>query len=244
MSVAGDERELRLEKKRRQFNRSKASHGKHTLPDFDVCLNLFAQECNTFSQLGREWGVTRENVRQIYNRYFRRFLPGRKSGTVRRRVCKLKRQVVTARSLPEGEVLRFVAETARAAGYETRQIIGAGAVPLKRTLLIGGKRCHVVYARAATRSSRYARSRYCHYNVSKGYARQCDFLIAIQCVPDWPQRIFIIPSGKFMEAYGGRSRKSGQIIDFGIPLQKLPAAGPNPLRIGWRDYLDAWHLLR
>lgn len=82
------------------YKRNRLHPGPKPRPDFDTLFELFSSDCTTFTEIGEQFGLTCERVRQIYWKYFAKLIPRRPDGHTRRKVCTRKRRV-------SGAVSRF-----------------------------------------------------------------------------------------------------------------------------------------
>jgi len=103
----------------------------------EMLVRLLAQDCNRFQGIANYFGITRERVRQIYNRYVRSYLPNTKSDRERGKACTLVR--VTRLHFPQK--VRAVWHEARKHGIEV------SAVNAVRTYKRDGRDRQTVYTR-------------------------------------------------------------------------------------------------
>ena len=102
---------------RQRFEANRNQQGPLCRLGFEELFRVFGEDCNSYTALAEQAGVSREAVRYIYNKYFRELVPGRKSGRERQRVCTLERAVHASYDILLGSRLRPVVEQAQKEGY-------------------------------------------------------------------------------------------------------------------------------
>ena len=86
----------RIESSRQAFEFRKQHSGTIASFSFEELLEIFRNDCLKFSEIGKQFGVSRERIRQIYQHYFSQVIPRRPNGRVREKVCTLKKRSVKA----------------------------------------------------------------------------------------------------------------------------------------------------
>lgn len=204
---------------------------------FDDMLDSFASECMSWSDIGVGLGVSRERVRQVYNRYFAALFPWHKSpGRKRVKVCtRLRRQEARQNATPRGNAA-LVAALAIDRGLIVEAVIsklGNGRVQgASRYLTING---HQVNARVSRKAFRLPKALVSYYRFPlPGQVPRCAFVVLVA-----GQMIFVMPRDVFVE-WRGNARQSRYIPEH-PNTYKLNA------HLGQTDwiwqYREAWHLL-
>lgn len=231
-----------IQRARERFNRTRQERGFQCKLkiDFDELYELFGNDCNTFSGIAQKFGCTRENIRQLYRKYFAHLFRD-KTGRKRRRTATLKRSRMQSKDFSKApEILKDLAETALAKGLNVERIKRQSSYGRFSTtdLLINGKRCNIHSLSRARKGSPGAKQSYSCFSPSYGKLKEVDFVIVVQKVFPYPQRVFILPKA-LLEKFMDKPRKY-----IYVPLQKLPIYYNIRPNIDFWDYLGAWHLLK
>jgi hypothetical protein len=222
---------VRREKEKYEFGEY---HRKCRL-SFDELFTHFANKYNTHLAIAEAAGVTRERIRQIYNKHFRQFF-GNMSGRELRSANVLAIRSVESKTAWEGdETLRVIGEKAQKAGCSIEAVLN----PYLRTksLLIEGKMCGV-HTLHNTVSVLRTRVKYTHTSVLVVQASRNFAEIFRVCPQGYQERIFVIPFSAWAHLASG-SRKS-----FYLPLEHTPLYNNHASKIDYWKYEDAWHLLK
>jgi hypothetical protein len=207
---------------------------KHSL-SFDEFFQYFQADCVRYGAIGAQIGVSRERVRQIYNRYFRELFNG-KNGKQRWHACSVEsRNVKIAHSIKElldQPMPRAVIDQARAAGCIIDVIayddVSAGRVK-KHRLSINGHRCEV---RASIKTGKgYFRMR-----IRRSVLEAVEAVLLL-CKEGEVERLFVVPSKVLL----GRSKSSS--ISFRVPGERYSNSKRSKTGLDFRSYENAWHLL-
>lgn len=219
-----------IEEAKQVFNINQARyHSK--LPGFEELFNLFSNNCTTFSDIGRELGLTREAIRYIYNKYFRRFLGG-KSGRVRVKVCsRLNRLSLIIKKFNQFPATRVLLEIT--GGKLEIKPVGLS----KKFMVINGHKCLVKNTFAWRRMNEFALRFHLPISLSRNSLMGTDFLIIISG-RDKEKIFFIIPTSVIL----GVSPEKAERWSIFIPSTNV-VYNNHPPRIDFWEYAKAWHLL-
>ena len=210
---------------------------------FDEYLELFANDCEDFTRIGRSRPkpISREAVRLKYKKYFVDLFPSRNEGRARKRFCTLKRHKLSARELPDDGLIREVAELAvkNGLGFEKIWAGRTHVIFKKRHLIINNKLCRILFCSSPHRQPS-RRCSYAHFNITNKALNQCDFLILVNIIDNYPSRYFVIPANEvYPEPHSSAYQKS-----LFVPLEKLPVYRNHKPKVNWLAYENAWHLLK
>ncbi|MEK7175938.1 MAG: hypothetical protein AAB695_01010 [Patescibacteria group bacterium] len=218
----------------REWYERNRNHGnsKGTLPDFDTMLAKFSDDCTKFNDIAAELGLTRERIRQIYQKYFSSIIARRPNGRTRQKVCTLKRRTVRVNEFFHSDS-RYAPLLDRAAreGIEAKPVFTHSAVAKhnKRRFLLNGLICKLLVVSAP----REHQERLC-FKFSLTSLEEIEFLILQAGVPEskffvlpittvWPGKSIYIPAGFRWLEYKNSGRR---------------------VKTDWFQYLEAWHLLK
>ena len=209
---------------------------------FDEYLTRFSNSCNSFQAIADEEGLTREMIRVTYNRYFRRLLPGKKTGNKRRTVCHLKQAAVMAYEAPEDPVLRSIFESARSADCEVKLIRSFRTTNAfkSRAVTIDGTP-HAVHCITAEWQVPHSYRSYGRVNLTMSRLLRYRRIIIFVDVPNFTRRVFIIPSKVFLDQWGDNPKGSKM---FYAPLEKSSADRNPRVPINWWRYENTWRSQR
>lgn len=220
---------------------------------FNQWLELFGEFSNTFQNIaqivktapGKKVSCTKEAIQQLYVKYFAPLFRDCPNGRSRRRFYYLEQQAVRAEDFSGApEMLREVAKIASVKECVVERIpVSFRGVLIQsfstRSLLINGKRCDICRARHIWMMPRGKR-RYSRVNFCVNRLRKHKFLIVLQEVENYPQRVFVIPISILLRRW--RKRKKRQTLY--IPLKKYPVYHNRFRKLDVWQYLNGWHLLR
>lgn len=210
----------------------KRSTVKGTLPEFEVMLEKFRNDCLDFGGIAEELGVTTERVRQIYMRYFSKIIPRRPNGRVRRRVCtlrKLSKQIRESfKTDPEFATL-FARTLSEGIPVEPVRV-PSGRTYSARLIKAGGYIC-VLYS--DEEPDLIVRHEYWKFNVT----------------PCLEAAFFILQAGMGEEAHflivpGSCVVSKRRSIYVPAELKYTGRTNSRPIKHNWLQYLEAWHLLK
>ena len=218
-----------------EMRRSLASKG--TWPEFDVLLARFGNDCENFTEIGLSLNLSRERVRQIYQKYFSKLIPRRPNGKVRRKVCTIKRthaKVLSGFLAEERyvQLLQRVSEEGISA-LPAKSIV-PGALENSRRFkhsegkfLLNNRSCKLLVVFFFPPAKMWA------FQVSS--LDEIEFVI-LQANTEAGPRFLVVPS----EVLEGKGRVY-------VP-QDFKRSGYHKTaiqkKINWEKYLEAWHLLK
>ncbi len=231
----------RFEAKRKSFH----ARVKNVL-SFDELLELFNNTCVSFSEIAEKAGVSREDIRLLYRKYFSVLFPTRKTGRLRQKVCALKTNFLMAHDLSDtSEYLSFVAEIAKSKGFSVQKI------PTSRSgyrdiyfssvsLLINNKRCSIHLLTKHRRTNPKSKSEYFRLNLYRSVLKKFDFNVII-LENENNRDTLIVPSSVFLSSWD----KNNDIRrDFFIRKERFRSSPQRKHpKINFWDYHEAWHLL-
>jgi len=201
--------------------------------DLGLYEELFKRPNMTFSAIGRVFGCTGENVRTIYQRHFAEKFPER-NGRDRRRRHRLEEMGASKEGLFPAHLAAW--KMAEGRGLSVRRLVTNGRGDtfwVGPFILIEGWRCDASLCTRRFTPSDRSRAQYTYHDARR--ADECDFIIVIQRVRRYPQRVFIVPSRQLRAAYPS--------FRFYVPLMDVTPYR-KPSRLNWKGYESAWHLLR
>lgn len=238
--------ELILWTARRKYKRQHLEHrGTKAHVSFDRLVELFGNDCTSFADIAREFGITRERVRQIYQQYFTRVFPNRSGGRVRRKLCALKTNAVRKGDFSSGvpQLLTRIAEIVCSRGYVCNKIpkgIKGNYIAAFKTssLSINGKICGVHCLMNEYRTPR-RKSKYTLFLLRRTSVEKYDFLIILRQI-ETNEQWFVVPVPVLLGSWDTAKKKK----TFYIRDKKIPVYHNRYPKIEFWDYLDAWHLLQ
>jgi len=221
---------------------------KHNLT-FEDLFEYFKVDCVRQSAVAVEAGLTRERIRQIYNKYFRELFDG-KSGRERMHACTLENRIVKIKQaentlLETDAVIKVVVEKARAAGCKIEtipQLTNKGFVQKTRNgiLRVNGHLCsvhnpttrikHPDLKRVSTRTS-----------LSRSVLLKVEASIFHTTLEGYPEHTFVVPTTILLTSVFGSTTKEMKTVI--LPMEKSPVRRGTPARVDYWQYEDAWHLL-
>lgn len=220
-------------------------HGRESLQRLYA---LLARDCNTFTEIGGVFGLTRERIRQIYEKRLAPYLP-KKNGRERQGSCMLSRIHFYGKYKKRGfpEYVLHVWRRARKLGFfvshinhvyvfgETRQISTSF-----KELLINGRLCKIYHAYTCQQSN--ARGGFYAHLCLGGVTEMgsCAFFVVAVAIKNVKKTYFIIPVPcDQLDNVAIYKDKKGYVKRFiNLPLGSKHLES-NP----WRKYENAWHLL-
>ena len=197
-------------------------------PDaLDRLVRMLDKNCMTMADIGKEFGVTRERVRQWRVR-LARFKPGWSLASHhRRKMCTWQR--ATAKPFP-GK-LASIAEAIRERGMTPKLYIYRSGLYLKvsgRAIVINGMRCHPARSRRAWDFNK-SRTQYWHFTARYRSPELTHLFIC----GDPIEAIYVVPDAII--------KPFGESIF--IPTGDRTARNISKNRFDWEQYREAWHLL-
>ncbi len=233
---------------RQKFDKSMGGRrAKKITLNFDEFLDHFANDCMSFTdvaQIACEGGVSRERIRQLYQKYFRRLFPAKRTGQERQQICTLKRRRVAVEmamhDFSGNSSLAKVARYAKEAGCTVERVVwqkkGRQFVS-RRLLSIYGMRYQVYCCRNVRRPQVPLIGRYSHVTVLKQSLHRVTGIIVLQEDVGPANRIFIIPTRDVLDAYGSHERRSLSLL---VPIERRPICQKSRTRLAWGKYENAW----
>jgi len=234
------------------FNRE-SHHGK--LPGFDELFDLFSNDCNTLTSIGQRFGLARADIRQIYNKYFRKFLRG-KSGIARKKICSRlsKLNVITGKfnqlpmvglllEITDGRleikpVVSYSYRSYRSQGGKSKKVkYLCGIKPSKKFAMINGHKCLVKNVSDWQYMTDYALRAHLSVTVSRNSLMSADFLIIIS-EKDGEKLFFIVPVSAILEIFPDKIKYWRVYISSTNVVYHN-----NSPRIDFWKYEKAWHFL-
>jgi|GEM_PF-6546447 len=217
---------------------------------FEDFFEYFKADCVRHTRVAELTGLSRERIRQIYNRYFREIFDN-KSGRQRGKACTLENRLVkvnrTENELFETDtIIKTVVEKARAAGCEVRSIpyikddMLTGAIDVN-ALLVNGHRCAVHSLSYGFRRKGLKRVYTC---IRMPFAElvATEAVILFTSVAEFDEHLFVMPSSTLREVVFGND-PTAMAKTIYLPTEKLPIYNNQRPRIDWWEYEEAWHLL-
>lgn len=223
-----------VEQMRTAYNRPpRAGNPKRLRLSFDELLDRFSLDCNTFTSIGIESGVSRERIRQVYNKYFRAILGEHRDGRTRVKICTRKRNSVKRQELAAQDPVRFldVLTLARAAGKHAGPSIGVyskkGVRVRTTSIEINGKMCAVRRCGKPTQTSPKTHP---YWRIHARINAATEFIICVTAAG-----VFVVPA-KDVASYSG--------------WLYIPTVRPEdsryptyPRRVDFWKYHEAWSLI-
>lgn len=200
--------------------------------------HLLTKNCNTFTDTGKEFGLTKQRISQIYKKRLAPYLP-QKNGRGRQRQCNITR--VHLAEFPKATLA--VWREARRNGIEVNYInsirSSGGIFTLRTSLMLNGNRCKI--SSISNQFSPSGTNRiYARLDLRINILRKSKFLICVLYINKSEKRFFIVTTADMINVTSGR-KKSGC---FYVPYQILPVYNNNKPNLDWPSYLNAWHLLK
>lgn len=162
--------------------------------DFDALHAEFSNDCKTFREIAEDQGLTRERIRQLYNKYFSRIIPRRPDGRARRRVCTLKRRALN-KTVRLERLFNNPAAFALKSAVESFGL-GINIIRLNPTSLsIGGKQCAFYFCNKARQNQPRSKKLYWRFNLSLQSLKKSEFVVLL-LIESEEFRFFIVPTHK------------------------------------------------
>lgn len=211
-------------------------HGKNSLIKL---YQLLAEDCRSFSEIGRMFQLSRERIRQIHKKQLAPFLPS-KCGHERRRICTIAR--LKRRPLPP--LIREIWSIARRNCVKADVIIsGLKDHPRisRRSLILNGNKARVLMCKNKCLSYKGSSVFLTHNSVSLKTLTQYDVIIFIIAVPGFRRKYFLIPASKMLDVSYSRDLYK---IEFKMPIEKEGDGINYAKKYNWWQYENAWHILQ
>lgn len=179
----------------------------------------------TLAEIGQEAGVTRERIRQIYNRRLSGEFGCLTPRQLQAQATAIRIRAKVASTLPSNPAMKTVLDRVAFLGLPV-EAIGVGRerrFRSDRSVLISGRRCTVTYAKRLFSPRSGTIRRYFKFN---GYWKWPEFVIAVIGV-----RILVIP-------------KPWRLFSFYVPEHPgLPVYNHHGPKVDWWAFEDRWDLL-
>ena len=240
--------DARVARVRARFERDRTKPHRLKKPillTFDELLDHFANDCMTFADIGKiivDGGMTRERVRQLYNRYFVGLFPTRKNGRKRQKVCILKRRHIAKKeamtNFSDDELLAYVAQKAQLAGYIVHRKVenrGSSAFANKNILLMNGSSYTVHFVQSALARSHDSPALFFSVGFSSRILKSTKGAIIVTR-REGVEHIFIVPSREVLAKYGSGKHR----VTVCIAPERRPVYKNNVPRLDWWKYENAW----
>lgn len=213
----------------------------HGIGSVFALYSLLAEDCRTFADIGKAFGLTKERIRQIYKKRIAPFLP-HKNGRGRLRQCTLAR--VHIKQFPK--ITLDIWREARKQGLKVRHLnsirLNGQVSTIKHALILNDKNCKVQKCRhrfSPNRSAKHHRS-YAYIQISRYAVRRYDYFIFVMAIPGFNKRYFIIPAKDLLASVFSVK----EYFTIYLPVEKHRAYNCIRPRVDWQQYENAWHLLR
>lgn len=213
----------------RPANTSKVKAG------FDDLITLFSDPQQTLESIANTFGVTRQAVHQLYNRYFRQVLGEREK---ERGFQERQRARRVRRAESHEPMSRFVTEIKKR-GFSVSEIPKSllPADVVKKRLIVNGHRCALSFLDTPRNDPRRL-TRYFKLGISQQTLREVDFVLVLTISGD-THRFFVMPSHALTATYG-TTRPIGVYL---AESKTFDPRGP-ALKFNYWDYEDFWGLLK
>jgi hypothetical protein len=226
-----------------KWNKHLARYGNKVTVSFDEMFNFF-DTCISYSEIAEKIGVSREYVRQIYNKYFCKIFgeslikDKQKEGTKEKK--KLSHEKIE-KELFSKKPFSSIVGSAKLAGCDVHITSSNenGHVKLKQ-LLVNGHLCSLKTMSTSFTPPGGTRS-FVHASVGKPTDEKIRFIIFYYKVKGFPERIFVV-SYKIIEDIFFKS-KNKKRVDINIPTKKCPVYNNRIPLLDWWKYENAWHLI-
>ena len=223
-----------VEEARKAFE-SRLANTSKIKASFDDLIKLFSDPQQTLEIIADTFGVTRQAVHQLYNRYFRQVLGEREKerGSQERQRARRARRAESHESMS-----RFVAEIKRR-GFSVSEIPRSirPAEVIKKRLIVNGHRCTLSVLDTPRNDPRRL-TRYFKLGISQQTLREVDFVLVLTISGD-THRFFVIPSQALTATYG-TTRPVGVYL---AESKTFDPRGP-ALKFNYWDDEDFWSLLK
>ncbi|MDP1688631.1 MAG: hypothetical protein Q8L47_00670 [bacterium] len=220
-----EERRLRFEK----------THGARSL--FKL-YSLFAEDCKSFTEIGKIIGLTKQRISQIYKQDIMPFLPF-KSGRERVRQCTLASVHLDRFPKATLAVWREGRKNGVVVSHLNSINSNSNVYTLRTGLILNGKRCRIASI-SNQLSPPGCQRKYARLLVTSKSLRKFDFLICVLYITKSKKQFFIIPTADLLS---GPYIKSA-IKCFYLPYEILPVFNNIIPKLVWSSYINAWHLIK
>jgi len=203
-----------------------------------------AKECNSFTEVGRIFGITKWAVSKTYTKRLAPYLP-QKGGYDRKRTCTIARH--QAKPLPEFPL--EVWKEARKHGIlvaRSLSVVNSKYRTQTRELLLNDKLSKIRFLRNKVSCKAAVNCAYAHAQISVTSLSDYKFQIIVVEVEGFARRYFVIPSEVIAfnrKSYYSQKRRCEEYY-INLPLQKVPIYKNIKPITDWWQYENAWNLLK
>lgn len=206
---------------------------KHGHRSLEKLFGMLVSYQYTFTEIGREFALSRETIRIIYTEEVAPYLDKELSGRERR-------AMITVLNLPTNypDYVKHVKERAQQEGIAVSLVYGQsdkrtttrtpGYYVLRKDLLLNGRRCHVQVTRVSAAKYSYAK-----LGVQPAHLNGI-YLIVVR-VENGGEKIFILPPSFFTEIYSHAYQRESRSNRITLHIDRLGS------KIDWDSYENAWH---
>ena len=177
------------------------------LPDYDTLRDKFKSDLS-LKEIGRQYGISKQRIDQIYKRFFSLHIPYQPDGNARRKIhYRRKRESKNLAKLARLEMV-FSGDPGMSALKEKAESLGlkVQAISVKglggRIILIGGKHCVVYLTRYSHHPRTSAKNIYWGFSLNPVALKLSEFVILVVVESD-RYRFFIVPTHKFPSKFFG-----------------------------------------
>jgi len=212
---------------RENYNQTKTSIS------FDDLYEHFNQG-ESLTEIGERYNLSRERIRQIYNKHFKRLF-NHKTGMQRRKESNAK--AYKQQLFNKNPIVKKLADICDKKGFSFKPILLANQIGYKHNrFIINGKQCFLIITNTATNFSRQKKgAKYSRINLSDKMLQDTDVVIVWQGIRN---RFFVYPSVLLSMTYalskGFRA----------LYLPVAPEAKGMARKLSHDDYLENWDLLQ
>jgi hypothetical protein len=209
----------------------KENYSRHPKPiDFDTLYDLF-KKGRPLKDIGKQSGLSRERVRQIYNSYFKRVFKNKTHSEVRNKI-KVRKKI--ALFLAQNPILdainnRCIANNLK---FELEPTISGYK---KTRIKINGCRCAVTRTYESTKFAKGKAPRYSRVNIPLTSMNSVDFVIIYQVAK---LRFFVEPSSELVKYLS-----KGDLVQAYMPLVES-MNHRRPAKVNHFDYIENWNILK
>lgn len=186
---------------------------------------MLKRPCNTLEEIGHEFGISSERIRQLYERLFP---DDDRPKHYRRKVCTVTRPRLPYSGHFPASTL-FVWRAARKHGLTVKSVNHkSGTYAFRNRLLIGERRCKIAHT-DKLHVPNVGSPGYTHFH--SPLWDWLEFFIAVRTALDGSTEIFILP------------REIVKSHDIFIPFSRSTYHGGHTYKTDWLSYRDRWDLI-
>jgi len=202
---------------------------------FNLLFKMFA-EGQSMASIGKCFGLSRERVRQIYNKHFKRVF-NFKTGTERQieqTEKKLQKELYS-----ENKVVRLIKQKCEENGLKFQPVLSASGYSLRqKRVLINGYHCLISLSesKGSTFTKSKNNNRYCRLGFLRESLESNNFIIIWQ---QKKKRFFIYPTLLLLQTY---KNDKGNVYLY-VPFEEIEHKTRKP-KINHFAYLENWKQLQ